>query len=60
MLPSNLLLLFFVVMTVASFLTVQIITEVHITTLTSTFSPAESKRCEDNCHVAYQYLAGVI
>jgi hypothetical protein len=54
-----LLLLLLVVITVASLSPIPMITEVHITTLLSTFSPAEPKSCEDNCDIAYQYLIGV-
>jgi hypothetical protein len=56
---SGLVLLLLVVITVASLSPIPMITEVHITTLLSTFSPAEPKSCEDNCDIAYQYLIGV-
>jgi hypothetical protein len=59
MITSGLVLLLLVVITVASLSPIPMITEVHITTLLSTFSPAEPKSCEDNCDIAYQYLIGV-
>jgi hypothetical protein len=59
MITSRLILLLLVVITVASLSPIPMITEVHITTLLSTFSPAEPKSCEDNCDIAYQYLIGV-